>query len=102
MQYEDDQKEIECDDDQKELEYEKEKIIANDIASLQISHHEDVRFIKQSSQPKRQGKDDEYFHMSYLAIILSHPNKNRLIETYGNNHYRELYDKVRLLNMPFY
>ena len=53
LQYEDDQKEIECDDDQKEIEYEKEKIIANDIASLQLSHHADVKFIKQSSQPKR-------------------------------------------------
>ena len=40
--------------------------------------------------------------MSYLAIILSHPNKNKLIQTYGNNHFKELYDKVKLKNLPFY
>ena len=51
--------------------------------------------MRQSSEPKRKNKDDEYFHMSYLAIILSHKNKNKLIETYGNNHYKELYERMK-------
>ena len=88
MQYEDDEKEIEYNEYQEEIEEENKKIIAHDIASLQLSYHEDVNFLSRSTKPKRQGKDDEYFHMSYLAIILSHPNKNKLIQTYGNNHYK--------------
>ena len=40
--------------------------------------------------------------MTYLANILSHPQKNELIEIFGNNHFDELYKKVKQEKIPFY
>ena len=33
--------------------------------------------------------------MTYLANILGHKKKNKLIEIFGNDHYKELYSDVK-------
>ena len=40
--------------------------------------------------------------MTYLANILPHPQKNRLIQLFGNYHYEKLYEQVKTLGLPFF
>ena len=40
--------------------------------------------------------------MTYLANILEHKKKNKLIELFGNDHYKVLYSDVKDQNIPFY
>ena len=38
--------------------------------------------------------NQEYFHMCYLANVLAHQKKNRLIGRFGSNHRNELYSQA--------
>ena len=58
--------------------------------------------IRSSKLSSRKDGREEFFHMCYIANILPHPQKNRLIEIYGNNHYKELYLIAQEKKMPFY
>ena len=40
--------------------------------------------------------------MTYLANILPHPQKNKLIQLFGNYHYEKLYEQVKTLGLPFF
>ena len=40
--------------------------------------------------------------MTYLANILPHPQKNRLIQLFGNNHYEKLYKQAYQTGTPFF
>ena len=56
---------------------------------------QEVRYQTHASQPKHQDKDEEYFRMTYLANILEHKKRNKLIEIFGNDHYKELFIDVK-------
>ena len=40
--------------------------------------------------------------MTYLALLLPHPQKNKLIEIQGNSYCEELYKQVKATFKPFY
>jgi len=40
--------------------------------------------------------------MTYLALLLPHPQKNKLIDIQGNNYCDELYKQVKATFKPFY
>ena len=50
----------------------------------------------------RKTGEGEFFHMTYLANILTHPKKNRLILLFGNYHYEKLYKEAVAQGLPFY
>ena len=58
--------------------------------------------IRSSKLSLRKDGREEFFHMCYIANILPHPQKNKLIEIYGNNHYKELYLQAQEKKIPFY
>ena len=40
--------------------------------------------------------------MTYLANILSHPKKRKLIERFGSNNYEKLYKQAKESGVPFF
>ena len=67
----------------------------SDLSNLNsiVMHSDGV----ESSQRQRRASvrktgDWEFFHMTYLANLLTHPQKNKLIQFYGNDHFRRLFN----------
>ena len=50
----------------------------------------------------RKTGEGEFFHMTYLANILPHPQRNKLIQLFGNQHYEKLYSQAQRMGLPFY
>ena len=40
--------------------------------------------------------------MTYLANIIEHPNKNKLIQFDGNFHCQRLYEQAQNMGLPFF
>jgi len=51
---------------------------------------------------KKKDSDQEFFQMTYLSLLLPHPQKNKLIEIQGNTYCDALYQQVLATFKPFY